>query len=79
MSEQVNEPEVVASPPLTEEQIRTSEKERLLVLLLKNSREMVSEYKVLVKHTGGLLAQSMAYAYSKGINDATKLIAKETK
>lgn len=55
------------------------EKERLLVLVLKNRAKMVSDYKNTIRHTGGLLTTSMTYAYSKGINDILKLLTKETK
>lgn len=47
------------------------------MLLLKNRDSMTADYRNTIKHTGGLLTSSMAYAYSKGINDAMKLIQKE--
>lgn len=57
----------------------TVEKERLLVLLLSNSARMAAEYRNLIKSTGGLLTSSMVYAYSKGLNDALKLLTQDTK
>lgn len=36
--------------------------------------QMVAEYKKLVHYTGNLVSTSMAYAYAKGISDATKFI-----
>lgn len=53
------------------------EKERLLVLLLKNAVSMTSSYKQSIAHTGGLLTSSMTYAYSKGIQDTIKLLTKK--
>lgn len=52
------------------------ERSRILALLLKEQLPMVAKYKVLIKHTGGMLETSMGYAYSKGLNDVFKLIAK---
>lgn len=46
-------------------------------VLLKQRDSMTSDYKNTIKHTGGLLTASMTYAYSKGIDDAMKLIQKE--
>jgi hypothetical protein len=39
--------------------------------------QMVTDYKNTIKQNGGLLTQSMVYAYSKGLNDAIKVILKE--
>lgn len=55
------------------------EKERIMILLMANSARMAAEYKTVIKHTDGLLTQSMVYAYSKGLNDALKLITKDNK
>jgi hypothetical protein len=56
------------------------EKLRLTTLLLQESRTMASDYKNTLKHTSSsLLASSMAYAYSKALNDAFKLLTKEQK
>lgn len=54
-----------------------AEKERLLILILKNAMPLTQDYKNLIKHTGGLLQTSMGYAYSKGIQDVIKLLTKE--
>lgn len=51
-----------------------AEKERILMLLLSNSARMTSEYRMLIKKTGGLLTTSMVYAYSKALNDVIKLL-----
>lgn len=56
-----------------------AEKERIQVLLLKNQADMVAEYGLLIKHTGGLVAGSMKFAYAKGLNDAFKLLSKGEK
>lgn len=53
-----------------------AERERILVLILANSAKMASDYKNTIRHTGGLLTQSMVYAYSKCFNDVVKLITK---
>jgi hypothetical protein len=52
---------------------------RLQVKFLKNRASMASDYKNTIKHTGGLLSQSMTFAYAKGLNDAFKLLTKEEK
>lgn len=62
--------------PKEDKDVAKTEKERLLVLLLKNSAQMTAEYRILIKNTGGLLTNSMVYAYSKGINDAIKLLTR---
>ena len=70
MSEEVRK-EVLAPPaPGEEERVRIAEK------LFKALPGMTSDYKMLIKHTGGMLSASMAFAYSKGLNDALKLILK---
>lgn len=56
-----------------------AEKERIMVLLMKNSARMAADYRATIKHTGGLLTQSMTFAYSRALNDTFKLISKETK
>lgn len=53
------------------------EKERILTLLLSKAAPMASDYRQLIKHTGGLIETSMTYAYSKGIQDVIKLLIKE--
>lgn len=53
------------------------ERERIILLLLKNTAPMVSDYKHTLKRTGSLMTSSMVYAYSKGIQDVIKLITKE--
>lgn len=57
----------------------SAERERLILKLVSNSASMASDYRNTIKKTGGLLTQSMTYAYSKGLNDALKLLTKDTK
>jgi hypothetical protein len=68
---------------LTEKEIREDaakrEKIRLTYILLKNVEYMTLDYKNTIKHTGGLLTQSMTFAYNKALNDAFKLLTKEDK
>lgn len=64
--------------PLTEAEIRSQEKQRILLLIIKSGMNMTNDYKGTIKHTGGLLVTSMGYAYSKGIQDVIKLLSKET-
>ena len=52
-------------------------KTALYTQIMKKSFHMVTEYRQLIKHTGGMLTASMGFAYAKGINDTLKLIAKE--
>lgn len=56
-----------------------TEQTRLAELIFKKAPFMTAEYRILQKHTGGLVSQSMAYAYNKGLQDAIKLILKENK
>lgn len=63
----------------TEKTPETKEKERILTLILKSSNPMVSDYKNTIKHVGGLLTNSMVFAYAKGIQDTLKLLTKEEK
>lgn len=66
--------------PTNQEQDATSkERERILILILKNAAPMASDYRHMLKPVGGLMTSSMVYAYSKGIQDVLKLITKETK
>lgn len=51
----------------------------LLLKLSKESLEMTRAYKNQIRHTGGLLTESMAFAYRRGIIDIMTLIAKEIK
>ena len=74
MTEQTERKEVL--PPIMPEQ---EEGERLAQTLFKAIPSMAADYKILIKHTGGMLSSSMAFAYSKGLNDALKLIMKEKK
>lgn len=53
------------------------ERTRLWRMILESRDSMTAEYKALIRHTGGLVTNSMTYAYSKGINDVMKLILKE--
>ncbi len=56
----------------------SKERMRLVVKLASKGAGMAADYKNTIKHTGGLLTQSMTYAYSKGFQDALKLLtAKE--
>ncbi len=54
-----------------------TERVRLAQLLFDAAPFLAAEYKSLIKHTGGLLTNSMVYAYSKGLQDAIKTILKE--
>lgn len=56
-----------------------AEQTRLAELIFKRAPHMTAEYRVLLQHTGGLVSQSMTYAYNKGLQDAIKLILKESK
>lgn len=49
---------------------------KLLTQLLKRQQSAASDYRQLMKHTGGLIATSMTMAYSKGMNDTFKFVAK---
>lgn len=62
--------------PTTKDPVK-AEKDRLLALIIKEREFMASRYKNTIKHTGSLLTESMTYAYSKGISDIIKLLAKE--
>lgn len=53
--------------------------QKLAQKLNEKSPGMISDYRSVIKHTGGLLTSSMGYAYAKGLNDAIKLILKEIK
>lgn len=55
----------------------TKEKERILAFLLGSAAKMTSDYKNTIRHTKSLLTSSMTFAYSKGIQDTIKLLAKE--
>jgi hypothetical protein len=59
------------------EEIKKQEKQRILTLLLTKKDSMTADYRNIIKFTGGLLSQSMVYAYSKALNDVIKLLAKE--
>ena len=59
--------------------INQSEALRLATLLHKATPDLIAEYRVLIRHTGGFLSSSMSYAYAKGLSDALKLITKEIK
>lgn len=67
-----------AEPEKPKEQIKT-EALRLVTVLHEQIPTMVSEYKILIKHAGGMLSSSMSYAYAKGLSDALKLLTKEIK
>lgn len=70
MKEEVKLTQKEETTPEQKEQIR------LVTELLKNRDSMVAEYRALIKHSGGLLTNSMVFAYSKGINDTIKLASK---
>lgn len=57
----------------TPQQVRAE----LAGLLFQKSTGMAAEYKQLIRHTGGLMSQSMVVAYTRGINDVIKLILKQ--
>ncbi len=67
----------VAEKPKTYEDGVNAERVRVSTLLLKEQQGMVEEYRALIKHTGGILTNSMVYAYSKGLNDVFKLIQRK--
>lgn len=48
-------------------------------LLYKQSPMLTAEYKVLIGYTGGLVSSSMAFAYSRALNDVIKLILKQNR
>lgn len=52
-------------------------KAKMLTLLIIETPSLVEKYAKLIKYTGSLLSTSMTIAYSKGLNDAAKLINKE--
>jgi hypothetical protein len=54
-----------------------AEKTRLMTLFLENRESAVADYKISIKHTGGMLTQSMIYAYIQGLNTAFKLFNKK--
>lgn len=53
------------------------ERLRLATKILSKSAGMASDYKNTIKHTGGLLTQSMTFAYAKGLQDAFKLLSEK--
>jgi len=53
------------------------ERQRLLKKIFDKKEIMSAEYKVLIAHTGSLVASSMTVAYSRAINDIIKLIFEE--
>lgn len=53
------------------------ERARLAKFLFDKSLHMSADYRNTIRHTGGLVTSSMVYAYSKGLNDAIKLLLKE--
>lgn len=64
--------DVPSAPEATESQL-------LVEKLFKRIPYLVSDYRQLIKHTGGMMTASMGYAYQKGLNDALKLLIKEMK
>ena len=75
-----NEDEIVKLAAKSEEAKKAAfaERQRLILKLVKNQAPMAADYRNLIKKNGSLLTQSMVYAYSKGLNDALKLITKES-
>lgn len=59
------------------EDLAKAEKERILMMILKNASSMTEDYKNLIQYTGGLLKSSMGYAYAKGIQDIIRLLTTE--
>lgn len=73
-------PTEIESTGKTEVQIpetKPKEGSELVEKLFKRIPYMVSDYRQLIKHTGGLTTVSMGHAYQKGLNDALKLLIKE--
>ncbi len=64
-------------PAITEEDVAKAtrnEAARLMTVLLSKRAQMAADYKNTIKHTGGLLTNSMVYAYARGLDDAFKLL-----
>lgn len=53
-----------------------AERVRIASSLFNAMPKLSADYKNLIKHTGGLLTQSMTYAYTRALQDALKLILK---
>jgi hypothetical protein len=58
-----------------EETPQNKEHIRIMTLLISNRAKMAADYRNTIKKNGSLLTNSMSYAYSKGLEDAFKLIA----
>lgn len=56
-----------------------TELELAAVALFKRIPFMVSDYRALIRHSGGLMTKSMGIAYQRGLNDALKQLIKEIK
>lgn len=76
MSQDQTQQNVEIKPEVVTDPIQI-ERTRLAELLFNKAPFMTAEYKILINHTGSLLSASMTYAYSKGLQDALKLILKE--
>ncbi len=73
--------ETIAEVDKHKEEIKKAveaERVRILTLLVSNVGEKAAQYKALIKNTGGLLTQSMVFAYSKGFQESIKLITKDS-
>jgi hypothetical protein len=64
--------------PIEVPDIASKEQERLILKLVSNQAKMAADYKNTIKRTGGLLTTSMTFAYAKGLQDALKLLTKDT-
>lgn len=55
----------------------SKEKTRLLEKMLNARETKILDYKNTIKHTGGLLTNSMVFAYTKCFSDVLKVLTKE--
>lgn len=55
------------------------ERNRLAGELFRKTPYLAAEFKLTIQHTGGLVQRSMVHDYTKGLNDAVKLILKENR
>jgi hypothetical protein len=74
--------EVTKQELSVKEQIKQAikaERESILMALMRELAPSASDYKGTIKHTGGLLTQSMTAAFTKGYQTAFKVITKMDK
>lgn len=55
----------------------TQERGRLVMKLLAERTSKMADYRNTIKHTGGLLTESMTFAYAKGFEAALKLLTQK--